>query len=161
MRLIILLTVMLVMACNQQTNNDKLLAAKIDSLQQRLGNSYKPGFGEVMLNIQMHHAKLWYAGTNDNWKLATFEIDEMKEGLDDIQKYDNDRPESKSISMINAPIDSIESAIKQKNAASFKDKFILLTNTCNNCHRATNHEFNVVTIPTTPPVTNQDFRANR
>ena len=158
MRLLFLLPALAFATCTQQQNNIHRLNAKIDSLQQKLEASYKPGFGEIMLGIQMHHAKLWFAGTNKNWKLAAFEIDEMKEGLEDIQKYDSNRPESKSISMINGAIDSTGNAIQQKNAQQFKKSFIFLTNTCNSCHRATNHEFNVVTIPNNPPVTNQDFR---
>ena len=35
-----------------------------------------PGFEEFMSNIQAHHAKLWFAGQNHNWKLADFEIHE-------------------------------------------------------------------------------------
>jgi len=49
--------------------------------------SYKPGFGEFMGGIQVHHEKLWFAGTNQNWKLAGFEIHEIKESMDDIRKY--------------------------------------------------------------------------
>ena len=148
----------IILAGCSQPNNTEQLNAKIDSLQQQLNNTYKPRFGEVMLNIQMHHAKLWFAGINDNWKLAAFEIDEIKEAIDDIQKYDSERAESKSISMINGSMDSIATAIQQKDVLQFKNSFILLTNTCNNCHRATNHEFNVVTVPTALPVVNQNFK---
>jgi hypothetical protein len=111
-----------------------------------------------MTGIQLHHAKLWFAGQNQNWPLADFEIHEIQESLDDIGEFCSDRPEVKSIGMIKAPIDSVTSAIQQKNLQLFKSSFSLLTNTCNNCHKATDHGFNVVIIPTNPPVSNQDFR---
>ena len=38
------------------------LQAKIDSLQRRLDDAYRPGLGEFMSGIQVHHAKLWFAG---------------------------------------------------------------------------------------------------
>jgi len=112
----------------KSSNDTDVLQARIDSLQQRLDDAYKPGLGEFMSGIQVHHAKLWFAGSAGNWKLADFEIGEIRETLDGAQ-----------------------------NPAAFKTAFVLLTNTCNNCHRATKHEFNVIKIPDTPPITNQVF----
>jgi hypothetical protein len=59
--------------------------------------------------------------------------------------------------MIFPPLDSMKRAISEKNIAQFKTSFILLTNTCNSCHQAAKHAFNVIKIPETPPVTNQVF----
>ncbi|HVX51453.1 MAG TPA: hypothetical protein VHB48_14915, partial [Chitinophagaceae bacterium] len=59
----------LLTACATQANNQQLLA-KIDSLQKQLDSAYKPGLGEFMGGIQMHHAKLYFAGQSGNWKLA-------------------------------------------------------------------------------------------
>jgi len=140
---------------NAELNN---MQAKVDSLQKQLDGVYRPGLGEFMTGIQTHHAKLWFAGKNANWKLADFEIHEIMESLDDIQKYNQDRPEIKSIGMIAPALDSINNAIKQKDTVSFRRSFVLLTNTCNNCHRATDHEFNVVIVPSGLPVLNQDFK---
>ena len=145
-------------ACNNPNDEKEKMHATIDSLQKQLNESYKPGLGEFMSGIQTHHAKLWFAGINQNWPLADFEINEIKESLEDIQKFCSDRPEIKSIGMINPPIDSVTNAIQQKNLQQFTNSFTLLTNTCNNCHKATEHGFNVVTIPVAPPVTNQDFK---
>jgi len=152
------LALFLLQACRQHANDRSEMNSKMDSLQKQLDESYKPGLGEFMTGIQVHHAKLWFAGQNQNWALADFEIHEMQESLEDIQKFCRDRPEVKAIGMINPAFDSINNAIRLKNIVLFKSGFILLTNTCNNCHQATKHEFNVVTIPTGPPVTNQDFR---
>ena len=131
---------------------------KIDSLQKQLDKTYRPGLGEFMLGIQSHHAKLWFAGQNQNWPLADFEVHEILESLDDIRQFCKDRPEVQAIGMINPPLDSVVNAVQQKNLLLFKSSFILLTNTCNNCHKATQHGFNIVTIPTNLPVVNQDFK---
>jgi hypothetical protein len=137
------------------------LRATIDSLQKQLADTYKPGLGEFMLGIQLHHAKLWWAGQNQNWPLADFEVNEIKESLEEIQKYCSDRPEVKAIGMIGPVIDSLNHSIQQKDDQSFKRSFVLLTNTCNNCHKATDHGFNVVTIPAALPVTNQEFKPSK
>ncbi len=153
--------VLIITSCNQRNDKVNELQAKIDSLQKQLNETYKPGFGEFMSGIQTHHAKLWFAGENQNWPLANFEVHEIQESLDAIQKYCSERPEMKAIGMINPAMDSISNAIQQKNPELFKNSFMLLTNTCNKCHKATEHEFNVVTVPTNLPVVNQDFKLRK
>ena len=156
--LVSIITIFIIFSCNQENDKLQQMQATVDSLQKQLKETYKPGLGEFMSGIQMHHAKLWFAGQNKNWPLADFEINEIKEGLEDIQKFCSDRPEVKAIGIINTAIDSVNNAVQQKDPQLFKTSFILLTNTCNNCHKATDHGFNIVTIPTNSPVVNQDFR---
>ena len=162
MKIISLLAIAVLLVCCKSRNDDaEKLRITVDSLQKQLSETYKPGLGEFMLGFQLHHAKLWFAGQNQNWPLANFEVNEMKESLEDIQKFCSDRPEVKAIGMIVPAIDSVNSAIQQKNISSFNNSFSLLTNTCNNCHKATAHGFNVVTIPTGLPVVNQDFKPTK
>ena len=150
--------VFICLACRQPGSNNTQLQNRLDSLEQKLTQTYRPGFGEFMSGIQLHHAKLWFAGQNKNWELADFEIHEIDEALEDIQTFNADRPETKSISMLKPAIDSMNDAIQKENVELFKKNFFLLTSTCNKCHKATEHEFNVVTVPTGLPVSNQDFR---
>lgn len=154
--LFFLLTIMV--SCSQQGDNTKQLQARIDSLQQRLNNTYKPGLGEFMMGIQEHHAKLWFAGINKNWALADFEVHEIGETVEDIKQYCTDRPEVKSIGTIDPGIASINNAIKQKDVDQFKKGFMELTNNCNTCHKNNQHGFNVIIIPTGLPVENQNFK---
>ncbi len=147
-------------ACNQEKDRNQILQNRIDSLEKKKSDTYKPGFGEFMSYIQTHHSKLWFAGQNQNWKLADFEVHEIMEAIADIQKFQTERKESQMIGRLNPAIDSVNNAIQQKSPLLFKRSFVLLTNTCNNCHRATNFEFNVVKIPETSPFSNQDFRLN-
>ena len=155
--LIYLLATLGLLSCNQRADNTQL-QNQVDSLETQLKDAYKPGFGEFMSSIQSHHAKLWFAGQNQNWKLADFEIHEILEAVANIQKYQTERPESEKVCMITPALDSMNSAIQQKDPALFKSCYIALTNNCNNCHRATEFEFNVVKIPETSPFSNQDFR---
>ncbi len=147
-------------ACHQRTDNIPILQNRIDSLERKVADSYKPGLGEFMVGIQTHHAKLWFAGQSKNWKLAHFEIHEIMESIEDIQKYQAGRKEAAMIGMLNPALDSLSMAVQQQNAALFKSSYLLLTNTCNNCHRANNFEFNAVKIPDFPAFSNQDFRVH-
>ena len=148
-------------ACNQQTDNTKILQKRIDSLEIKLANTYKPGFGDLMSGIQTHHSKLWFAGQNENWKLADFEVHEIMEAIEDIQKFQTARKETQMIEMILPPLDSVNDAIKQEDLALFEGSYTLLTNTCNKCHRAVDFEFNVVKIPDSSPFSNQDFKPTK
>lgn len=152
-KVFIVLTLVIV-SC--QSNDKKKSSEK--STENNPIDFYKPGLGEFMMGIQMHHAKLWFAGQYQNWDLADFEVHEIRESLDDIRKFCADRPEIEMMDMINGPLDSVISSIQYKDPTLFKKNFTILTNTCNSCHQSSNHGFNVVTIPTAPPVTNQDFK---
>lgn len=146
----------IISACNASAGNQQL-QAKVDSLQKQLDSAYKPGLGEFMGAIQLHHAKLYFAGQHANWKLADFELHEIGEALDDIQHYATDRPESKLVPMLQPALDSINTAVNKQDGAAFNRGFIQLTNTCNACHTQVHYEFNKIIIPTAPPVTNQAF----
>ncbi len=154
----IYLCILFLLACTQHhRGNGKLLKARIDSLQKMIDSAYRPGLGEFMSSIQLHHEKLWFAGKNANWKLAAFEINEIREDLTDINSYCSDRPETHFMPMIIPPLDSLAKSIQEENSSSFKLHFMILTNTCNSCHQATKHEFNVIRVPATSSFPDQVF----
>ncbi len=144
-----------VFACN--SDKDKL-QSKIDRLEKQLADTYKPGFGEIMGSVQIHHSKLWFAGINENWKLAEFEVHELTEAIEDIEKYQKDREESKYVKMIQPPLDSVAMAIKQKNLSLFENNYTKLTTTCNECHQVTKYEYIVIKNPDMQIFHDQDFR---
>jgi len=157
-KMFFVVSLLIISACSDNSDKISELQNRIDSLQMIINDSYKPGFGEFMTNIQIHHAKLWFAGINQNWKLAEFEIQEIKESLEDIQKYQSEREETKTLPIIFAPLDSVHTAIDNKSLNKFKQSFNILTNTCNACHQAVNNEFNKIKIPDSPPFSNQSFK---
>jgi len=158
---VILILALSLFSCNQQSNKIKVLQNRIDSLETQLAEVYKPGFGELMTNVQSHHSKLWFAGKYQNWRLAKFEIKELNEIVADILKYQTERKESQYIKMMNPALDSLNIAIEQKNKILFKTSYTLLTNSCNECHLLTNFEYNIVKIPDSSPFSNQDFKTKK
>jgi hypothetical protein len=150
--------VLLLVSCKQPEQSTAALQSRIDSLEKKLANTYKPGFGEFMSSIQVHHAKLWFAGQNQNWELADFEMHEIGETIDAIKEYQTEREESKKVDMLKPALDAVNDAIQKKDSALFNSSYLLLTNTCNNCHKAVNFGFNVVKVPDTPPYSNQAFK---
>lgn len=158
-QLSILACIILLASCSNTATEKNAAILNKDSLNN-LMQKYSPGLGEIMGGIQTHHAKLWYAGINNNWQLAQYEIDELKERFEQARTVETERPEVKMIPIMYPSIDSINNAIIHKNSDEFKSGFQLLTATCNSCHAANNFEFNIITIPTSPPVSNQDFKVH-
>ncbi len=122
-------------------------------------NVYTPGLGEIMSATQMRHTKLWFAGKAGNWKLAEYELYELKEGFDNAIKFHPKRSES-LLKITEYPLKQLKTSISKKNNMRFIHAFEVLTNSCNTCHKASNFEFNVVIIPAANPYTNQDFEVS-
>src|ERR1700760_5174416 len=84
---------------------------------------YEPGLGEFMTATQLRHAKLWFAGKNLNWGLAAYEVDEIKEGLEDASKLHatfEGIPVADMIKTIIDPrIEKLEKAIAAKSGTQF------------------------------------------
>ena len=103
---------------------------------------YAPGFAEIMIMTQIRHAKLWLAGNARNWELADYQIDELKEGLEDVVSHFpvyKDMPVGQMIeATIMAPIADVEAAIKAHDRAKFVSAFDKLTAACNSCHQSAN-----------------------
>ena len=122
---------------------------------------YEPGLVEFMMHVQSHHAKLWLAGNARNWDLADYQVDELKELLEDIAKripVYKDVPVGKMIEATAlAPIGDVEAAIKARDGKAFASAFDKLTVGCNSCHEAANRGFIVVQRPTTSSFPNQSF----
>ena len=122
-----------------------------------------PGLGELMTFTQMRHAKLWFAGEAGNWKLASYELDELGEGFGDVERYhpthkDSPVPIRDSVEKImREPLAEVGRSIEAKDRARFERAFDAVTDGCNRCHQATNFGFNVVQRPTSNPFSNQAF----
>jgi hypothetical protein len=126
---------------------------------------YVPGLGEFMSSAQVHHAKLWFAGTQANWKLADFELDEIKETLEDAASFhptDKNLPIGEMIKQKLEPtFAQLKKTIDGKDVGSFQTAYDLMTEACNTCHAATQHEFIRLQRPTAPPLTNQIYSPAR
>jgi hypothetical protein len=122
---------------------------------------FTPGLGEIMTLQQMRHLKLWFAGQAGNWPLADYELDELKEGYEDIVKYfptKDDVPTGPMASaIIEKEVADLNKAIAAKNAKQFTAAFEKLTASCNACHQSSKKPFIVVQRPTANPYANQSF----
>jgi hypothetical protein len=114
-----------------------------------------------MTAIQLRHAKLWLARKSSNWGLAAYEIDEIKEGLEDAARLHSTFDGVPVAEMIKTNIDPrverLEKAIEGKNSTKFIAAFDELTNGCNSCHAGAGKPFIRIQRPSEPPLSNQNF----
>src|SRR3977135_2813510 len=137
------------------------LVFPFSAAQSQPKEPFTPGLGEIMTLQQMRHLKLWYAVQAGNWPLADYELDELKEGFEDIVKYHPTHDDVPTGTMATAVVDGEVAALNKGLGAEDRKQFTAgfdkLTAACNACHQSTKHAFIVVQRPTGNPDTNQAF----
>jgi len=117
-----------------------------------------PGLGEIMTLQQLRHIKLWFAGRAGNWALADYEMGELNEGFEDVNKLLGGDTVDK---MVGDPIKALQKAIEDKNRTAFATAYDKLSAGCNNCHRTLDHGFIVIQRPALLPYSDQVFEPQK
>ena len=113
-----------------------------------------PHLSEIMVQQQMRHIKLWFAGDAGNWPMADYEIDHLKDGFDDVAKLlGGDLAQQH----VGGAISQLEKAIDGKDHEAFVTAFDRLSAGCNACHRTLDHAFIVIQRPVLLPYSDQNF----
>jgi hypothetical protein len=124
--------------------------------------AYRPGLGDLMVgSIQPRHIKLAAAGREKNWAYAAYEIHELQESFDRVVR---NFPQSGSlpigdmmVAATKGPMADLATSITNKDAVKFTAAFAALTQSCNDCHQATNRGMVVIKVPDSASFPDQDF----
>jgi ABC-type sugar transport system substrate-binding protein len=117
-----------------------------------------PHLSEIMVAQQMRHIKLWFAGDAGNWPLADYELDQLKDGFDDVAKLlGGDLAQQH----VGGAISQLEKAIESKDHAAFVSAFDQLSAGCNACHGTLDHAFIVIQRPNLLPYSDQNFSSQQ
>jgi hypothetical protein len=125
---------------------------------------YLPRLGDIMGATQLRHFKLWYAGNLRNWRLANYELEQIKATFQDVMRLYPNSPVANMTTMTQ-PAEEIRNAIEAKDLAKFANAFEKLTSACNSCHKAAGLDFIEIRVPLTSPImtspfSNQSFPPN-
>lgn len=132
-------------ACAQQSGKQDGSAEEAEAL---------PHLSEIMVEQQMRHIKLWFAGDAGNWPLADYEIDQLKDGFDDVAKLlGGDLAQQH----VGGAISQLEKAIDSRDHDAFASAFDRLSAGCNACHHTLGHAFIVIQRPVPLPYSDQNF----
>lgn len=139
--------------------------AEIAALKKQIAelkkSAYHPELGQQMLELQIRHARLWFAGEAGNWLLAAFELQELKEAFDAVVEQN---PEHATLqpqrladvlpAMTRQPVIDLRDAIDHASKAEFEKSFDGLSAACTACHRSAGNDFLVIERPKTPLLDN-------
>jgi hypothetical protein len=127
--------------------------------------TYVPGLEQFMNVILIEHNKLWFAAKARSWRLAEYQLGEIKEVMSDVQDL---VPTFKNLpladmldAVITKEITALEKSIETKDYKAFVAGYDRLTQACNACHQSTDTGFIVIKRPTQPAFTNQDYRSRQ
>jgi hypothetical protein len=113
-----------------------------------------PGLSEIMTLQQLRHIKLWFAGSAGNWALADYELGELSDGFEDVDRLLGGGTVEK---MVGAPLKELQKIVDDKNRAAFPAAFDSLSAGCNACHHALDHAFIAIKRPALLPYSDQSF----
>jgi len=118
--------------------------------------SYIPRLGDIMEVTQLRHIKLWYAGADQNWPLAGYELNQIKDSFEDAMVLYPGLPASNMTTMA-GPAAAIDAAIKAKDRDAFARAFNQMTAACNLCHQAQGYGSILIKVPNSSPFSDEQF----
>ncbi|TVR82701.1 MAG: hypothetical protein EA409_04660 [Saprospirales bacterium] len=108
---------------------------KFETITEHLG-----GFGKAMLEVNLRYIEMFWAGEDENWDYAAYQLEELEEAIEDgLQR----RPARASSAehFVTVVIPEMEAAIETRNKDNFDRAFELFTTQCNSCHAMENVAF--------------------
>ncbi|MFQ5504429.1 MAG: hypothetical protein ACE5F1_06475 [Planctomycetota bacterium] len=117
--------------------------------------------GEKMNSIARRFAALWYANQYENWALVEYEIHEIGEILEDIEKM---HPIENGVNVAgvlegvyNSNFGALRKRLEDRDKSGFEADYRQTMEACNKCHAQTKHEFIHIKVPAEPPVHNRSW----
>ena len=113
--------------------------------------------------VQPRHIKLGLAGSEQNWPIAAYQLDQLRATFADVAeilpKYRDLSIPDMITSTVKEPLAALNRAIEAKDANRFSAAYGQLTRSCNACHESYDRAMIVIQPPAgTAPFPDQDFR---
>jgi hypothetical protein len=124
---------------------------------------FKPAMDDLMtMLVQPRHIRLYYAGQSKNWKLAAFQVNELRGALARIGRtipnYRNINVDTAVAAIFAEKLKAVDAAIKTADLAQFNAAYGEMTGACNDCHQGMEHPFLVIKVPEAGSFPDQEFR---
>ncbi len=115
----------------------------------------------LMLRMQIHTEKLYYAGKAENWELTGFYLHEVDENIEDLEAAqiieEGVDVGKRARDLIGPRVEALEEAVKNQSRSAFISGYGTLIDGCNQCHGATEHGFIHIEVPKGPTRYSQRF----
>ena len=104
------------------------------------------GFDMAMVETGYRYQELYWAGQDQNWEYATYQVEKINKTIQNGLKRRPKRATSAQF-FLDHSIPNMKLAIEKKDTTIFKTQFIDLTNSCNACHAQENVGFFHINTP--------------
>ena len=104
------------------------------------------GFDNAMVETGYRYQELYWAGQDENWEYATYQLDKIKTAIDNGLQRRPKRAASAQ-SFLNTAIPAMKESINKKDTAAFNRDFIIFQSACQSCHIAEKVAFIQQKIP--------------
>lgn len=152
-------------ASEKQDLSTTELAAQVKALTEQVeqlkASHPPPELGRQMLELQIRHNRLWWAGQAGDWTLAYFMVGELTEAFRGIEATNGDAPDMQPQklsdvmpAMMNPAIKGLQKALAKQDKKAFGEAFDTLSDSCTACHKVAGAPFLVIQRPRTPLLDN-------
>lgn len=106
-----------------------------------------PGLGEYMSMVEYHHTNLDKAIKTNNYQRGSYEIDELMEVFEKVEKLHNNHEKliepAKTVlpKLMYDPLKDLKNKLEANDTLKIKEQFSVITANCNSCHRSNNMGF--------------------
>ncbi len=144
------MAVMAISACQDQTEQrletrwaGETMEEIIATLEDQIG-----GFDQTMMETNYRYNELFWAGNDENWGYAAYQLEEM---LGSLEKGFLRRPEreASATQFVNLTSSQLMETIEKEDRDAFMKAFSTFAGSCNTCHGMEDVPFIQVIIPET------------
>lgn len=114
---------------------------KLEIIEEQLG-----GFGTAMVEVAYRYQELYWAGQDENWEYADYQLEHIEEAMEAgfVRRPSRERAAEHFMTYT---IVEMENAIESEDKDIFNEKFEQMRMDCKSCHNMEKVPFINVTIP--------------
>lgn len=110
----------------------KWLKGSTEDQIKSIENQFR-GFDKTMIEIGYRYEKLYWAGQDENWEFASYQLDKMNTAIEDGLERRPKRAKSADF-FLTEVLPIVDQAIKEKDTVTFNKSFKNMVINCNSCH---------------------------
>ena len=145
----IILIIVLLFSCSSKKatpkEGDGWLKGDNDRKFETISKHFR-GFDMAMMEVGYRYTELYWAGQDQNWDYALYQLDKIKLTVENGIERRPKRAHSAKIFLDNS-INEMKEAIQQPNKPAFNNGFAIFQTACHSCHISEKVSFIKVDLP--------------
>lgn len=151
MKQIIIITLSVgLFSCNRQTDKKNVQGEWIKGTEKeqiKIIEKQFRGFDNAMVETGYRYQELYWAGQDQNWEYADYQLEKIKLAIENGLKRRPKRAKSAE-HFLTTILPEMKKSLEKKDTKIFNQNFQKMTINCNNCHAMEKVPFFSIQIPT-------------